>query len=82
MLKKNELSDRRSCLSRAQNDEPIFVMRANDPIAPTTVRFWARIYGEEKAAQPGGMTDEQVAKQIEAQELAGKMERWRQENRA
>ena len=41
MLKKLELSCNSSCLNRATSDEPLFVLRANDPQAPMTIRHWA-----------------------------------------
>lgn len=41
--KHTELNDEKSCLSRAEMDEPIFILRANDPIAPIVVRLWASI---------------------------------------
>jgi hypothetical protein len=41
MLKRDELSNPNSCLNKAMNDEPIFVLRANDPCAPDTIRAWA-----------------------------------------
>lgn len=41
MLKREELTLRGSCLNKARSDEPLFVLRANDPLAPQTVRHWA-----------------------------------------
>lgn len=31
------------CYAEAAEDEPLFVLRANDPIAPFLVRIWASI---------------------------------------
>lgn len=41
MEKRDELRDPRSCLSKAQPEEPLFVLRANDPLFAPTVRLWA-----------------------------------------
>lgn len=41
MLKRLELRDAQSCLSKADPDEVIFVLRAKDPLAAQTVRLWA-----------------------------------------
>jgi hypothetical protein len=42
MRKRDELSDPRSCLNRAKDDEWLFVLIGRDEDAPETVRFWAR----------------------------------------
>jgi hypothetical protein len=34
------------CYDRADPEEPIFVLRANDPLAPEIVREWARSYSK------------------------------------
>ena len=43
MKKSDELSDPRSCLNKADDDEPLFVLRGSDPAAADTVRFWATL---------------------------------------
>lgn len=40
MIKRDELSNPESCLNQAADDEPLFVLKANDPIAAETVRWW------------------------------------------
>ena len=40
MIKRDELSDPTSCLNRAAEDEPVFVLRATDMCAPDTILFW------------------------------------------
>lgn len=42
MKKRDELADPKSCLNRAQDDEPIFVLLGRDPAAAETIRYWAR----------------------------------------
>ncbi len=41
MKKIDEISDPSSCINKADNDEPVFVLRANDPLAPAVVDYWA-----------------------------------------
>lgn len=40
-LKRDEISDPTSCLNRAADDEPVFVLRAKDPLAAKLVEDWA-----------------------------------------
>ena len=55
------------CLRKAGDDEPIFVLRAQDELAAPTVRAWAAF------ARARGVSDEKV---IEAETLALSMELW------
>jgi len=41
MIKRDELSDPKSCMSRAADDEMTFVLLARDVAAPNTIRAWA-----------------------------------------
>jgi len=54
-------------LGKAQDDEPIFVLRAQDRLAPELVRRWA------DEAERAGCSS---AKVIEARTVADAMERW------
>ena len=54
-------------LAKAQDDEPIFVLRAHDSLAAAAVRQWA------DQAEKAGATPAKVA---EAREIADAMERW------
>ena len=40
MRKRDELSDPNSCLNKAADDEPVFVLRAHDASAPDAIRAW------------------------------------------
>lgn len=42
MIKCIELSDPKSCLNKAEQNEMIFVLRAKDPAAAATVRAWIK----------------------------------------
>lgn len=75
-LKEVELANPISCINRAANDEPIFVLRANDANAAGTVREWARRYMNEKGGNETAMTSAQRAKYYEALALAEDMEAW------
>ena len=70
MLKKLELFTATSCLNKAASDEPVFVLRAKDKLAPMTVRHWATM--AEGRQEP--------AKLAEALQLADQMEAWRAQN--
>jgi hypothetical protein len=40
VIKKEELSNPDSCMSRAKDDEMTFVLLARDAAAPSTIRVW------------------------------------------
>lgn len=72
MRKNQELTDPRSCMSRARDDEMTFVLLERDEAAPDTIRYWAarRIrLGKNKSDDP------QI---IEALACADAMEKERQ----
>ena len=56
-----------SCYDKAGDDEPLFVIRAQDILGPETVMNWAH------AALSAGVSIEKVA---EAREVAREMEEW------
>lgn len=76
MMKRDEIADPNSCLNRAADDEPLFVLRANDILAMGIVHQWASQYLAMKAEQPEGPTLKQMAKYREAKELASTMWDW------
>ena len=45
MTKKENLENPNSCLNHAADDEPIFVLRGKDIIAPKVVEAWAMYAG-------------------------------------
>jgi hypothetical protein len=63
-LKRND-----GCLAKVADDEPIFVLRAQDRLAPGLIRRWADL--AETYGCPAG-------KVKEARELALQMEEWAQ----
>jgi hypothetical protein len=68
LIKSQEISDPRSCLNKAADDEPVFVLRAHDVIAPVIVDEWANM------AESMGTPREKVT---EARVLASIMRSWR-----
>jgi len=74
MKKGLELVCRTSCLNQAADEEPIFVLRANDENAPTIVRAWAAAYERQKGPV---FTSRQLRKLQEARTLADEMEAWK-----
>lgn len=65
------------CYAACEPDEPYFVLRANDPTSPSSVRGWAwnRIQMIFQGRKPN--TPEQWHKVSEALACASAMERWR-----
>lgn len=68
-LKKDELANPASCINKAADDEPVFVLRAKDPEAVETVRTWAS-----NARTRGTHEPEKID---EAFQLADQMAAWR-----
>lgn len=75
--KAQELANPQGCLALASDDEPIFVLRANDVLASKMVDEWAAEYVFTKSVTGTVMTEKQKAKYREAVELADQMRLWR-----
>lgn len=58
------------CYESAEDDEPMFVLLARDPMAPSLLRFWA------DAREQSAKDARDMAKAEDARECAGAMERW------
>lgn len=67
MIKREELSNPQSCLNKAGEEEPVFVLRGGDLLAPGIVRQWV------VEAYKHGLP---IHKVEEAMALAEAMERW------
>ena len=72
MRKQQEIENPESCLNRAEDDEPLFVIRAKDKVSASAVRTWA-----EWAQMTGVHEPEKIQ---EARDIAEDMENWRREN--
>lgn len=68
MTKRDEIYDSNSCLSKAALDEPLFVLRGSDPVAPNTIRHWAKLAKAWKAHDDD--------RQKDALKWADEMEAW------
>ncbi len=71
MLKHLELSRSDSCLNKAAADEPVFVLRAKDPMAAMTIRHWVTM---------SGAGAHESTKLTEALKAADEMDAWRSRN--
>jgi hypothetical protein len=67
MNKADNLRNPASCLNKAEPDEPLFILRAKDPVAAQTVRHWATM-------SDGNHEAEKIAQALKA---ADEMDRWR-----
>lgn len=68
MRKKDEISKHKSCLSRAHEEEMVFVLLGRDAAAPAAIRAWV---AERLRLGKNAETDEQI---VEALECANTME--------
>ena len=59
------------CYEKAGDDEPIFVLRAKDPLAPILVTSWASMTG---------ISPRTKAKVMEAHACAAAMRDWKRKN--
>ncbi len=71
MIKRKELSDPKSCMSKADDDEMTFVLIGRDAAAPAAIRAWVK---ERIRLGKNMLGDEQTT---EAEECACWMERHR-----
>ena len=71
MIKREELTNPKSCMSRAKDDEMTFVLLGRDAAAPATIRFWV---DERIRLGKNCLMDPQI---VEALECAASMERAR-----
>lgn len=69
MNRQENMNNPNSCLNKADADEPLFILRAKDPIAPLVVRAWAML-SQQLRAHSG-------QKCYEAVIVAEDMEEWR-----
>jgi len=70
------------CLLKAGDDEPIFVLRSTDVLAPDIVDEWATRLGICARSLPLAAQDRAHAKIAEARDLADAMRVWQAEHGA
>jgi hypothetical protein len=73
MIKADEISNPSSCLNKALDHEPVFVLLGRDALAPETIRYWAN---ERVRSWRNTYNDEQIKG---AFALADQMEEWRRQ---
>lgn len=66
-----------SCYNKAEDDEPIFVLRATDKFAPQVIRYWTAL-----VVQGAGLpTPDNTAEKVNgAHECANAMDDWQEEH--
>jgi hypothetical protein len=73
MTKSKEISYSDSTLNKCADDEPVFILRAQDKLAPVVIRIWADLAKFHGAGQMKVST---------AKQLAHEMEKWADYGRA
>lgn len=66
-----------SCYDKADQDEPIFVLRSTDRFAPHIIRYWASLVIKSSERPTPSKT---AAKVIDAHYCASAMEEWQVEH--
>ncbi len=64
------------CYENAEDDEPMFVLLARDPMASALVRLWARAYEQRHHAD----LNKAERKHAEALNCADAMDRWKEDH--
>jgi hypothetical protein len=72
MTKKEMVENKDSCLNKAADNEPLFVLRAQDMLAPQFVNAWANSL-EQYCVQKNKPVPAKVA---DAYEIANQMRAW------
>ena len=68
------------CYTKAEADEPLFTLRAKDPLAPVLVRLWADLRTTTTpkiGVLPNTRAAHETRKRAEALECADQMDEWR-----
>ena len=61
------------CYKKAEEDEPIFILRASDPLSPKLVRKWVSM----SISRAPAHTQRNILKWIDAMKTAKAMEEWK-----
>lgn len=75
MTKEDNIHDPDSCWNKAALDEPIFVLRAHDVLAPCIINQWAGLF-KFQHLQHGTWNEQAKAKYKAALQVAEEMGRW------
>lgn len=63
-------------LGKANANEPVFILRGQDLIAPSVIRLWADMLDLAAKGYSGGTKRRMTAKAHGARDLADRMEQW------
>lgn len=65
-------------LEKIPEDEPVFVLRAQDAYAPAAIIAWSALVGAPLNGKPA--SDESIIKSVTARQLAEEMRRWQEKH--
>lgn len=66
------------CLGRARDDEPVFVLRGQDTLAPSLVENWAVLLL--RGRNPMDLSEKELSKIKDARQIAEEMRQWQGKN--
>lgn len=69
MWTKKDALEKPGCLSKATDDEPIFILRGQDITMPATLEAWASLAEQANGGKPNGKT-------IEVRKFANEVRHW------
>ncbi len=70
------------CLGKARDDEPVFILRAQDRFAPQLVEEWARLVDDNVRFAVSEAADNSKRKASRARALAHQMRAWQELNKS
>ena len=65
-------------LEKIPEDEPVFILRAQDVYAPSVITAWSALVGAPLNGKPA--SDESIIKSITARQLAEEIRVWQEKN--
>ena len=65
-------------LEKIPEDEPVFVLRAQDVYAPSAIIAWSALVGAPVNGKPAA--DESIIKSVTARQLAEEMRQWQEKH--
>ena len=65
-------------LAKVPDDEPVFVLRAQDVYAPSAIIAWSALVGAPVNGKPAA--DESIIKSVTARQLAEEMRQWQEKH--
>lgn len=77
MIKQDIINNPNSCLNKAADDEPLFILRSTDELSPKCVRDWAcrlLVKADETQKTDAALAQKQREKAARAFEDAGQIE--------